>query len=256
MAAKSDSKPLPKSTPNGSNASLQTRVTRMRLADLTLLEKNARFMRSATFARLVENIRADGCLTSVPLVSRVDGKLLVASGNHRVPAAIKAGIEEADVMEILTPLTREQFVALQLAHNAVVGEDDPNILQSLYAELSFGWKEYSGLTDDAFKVEDLDTTMLRVGSPFYEELQIFFLPADAAIVTDLLGNIAKSKAAITRLVGAYADFDLFFQKLLAVKHTSGVHNTAVALRMMAELAAEALARREEAAAAVEADART
>ena len=154
----------------------------MRLADLTLLEKNARFMRGATFARLVANIKADGCLTSVPLVGHVDGKLLVASGNHRVPAAMKAGIEEADVMEILTPLTREQFVALQLAHNAVVGEDDPNILQSLYAELSFGWKEYSGLTDDAFKVEDLDTTVLRVGTPFYEELQIFFLPADAAIV--------------------------------------------------------------------------
>ena len=155
----------------------------MRLADLTLLEKNARFMRGATFARLVANIKADGCLTSVPLVGHVDGKLLVASGNHRVPAAMKAGIEEADVMEILTPLTREQFVALQLAHNAVVGEDDPNILQSLYAELSFGWKEYSGLTDDAFKVEDLDTSVLRVGNPFYEELQISFLPADAAIFT-------------------------------------------------------------------------
>ncbi len=221
----------------------------MRLADLTLLEKNARFMRGATFARLVANIKADGCLTSVPLVGHVAGMRLVASGNHRVPAAMKAGIEEADVMEILTPLTREQFVALQLAHNAVVGEDDPNILQSLYAELDFGWKEYSGLTDDAFKVEDLDTSVLRVGQPFYEELQIFFLPADAAIFTTLLAKIAKSKAAVTRLVGAYADFDLFFQGLLAVKHATGVHNTAVALRMMAELATDALARREEAAAA-------
>src|SRR5271166_2733137 len=244
MAARSDAKPQPKSTASGSNGSLQTRVTRMRLADLTLLEKNARFMRGATFARLVANIKADGCLTSVPLVGHVDGKLLVASGNHRVPAAMKAGIEEADVMEILTPLTREQFVALQLAHNAVVGEDDPNILQSLYAELDFGWKEYSGLTDDAFKVEDLDTSVLRVGQPFYEELQIFFLPADAAIFTTLLAKIAKSKAAVTRLVGAYADFDLFFQGLLAVKHATGVHNTAVALRMMAELAADALAEEE------------
>ena len=225
----------------------------MRLADLTLLEKNARFMRGATFARLVANIKADGCLTSVPLVGHVDGKLLVASGNHRVPAAMKAGIEEADVLEILTPLTRAQFVALQLSHNAVVGEDDPNILQSLYAELDFGWKEYSGLTDDAFKVEDLDTSVLRVGQPFYEELQIFFLPADAAIFTTLLAKIAKSKAAITRLVGAYADFDRFFQGLLAVKHATGVHNTAVALRMMAELAADALARREEAAAAGDAE---
>jgi len=216
----------------------------MRLADLTLLEKNARFMRGATFARLVANIKADGCLTSVPLVGHVDGKLLVASGNHRVPAAMKAGIEEADVLEILTPLTRAQFVALQLSHNAIVGEDDPNILQSLYAELDFGWKEYSGLTDDAFKVEDLDTSVLRVGQPFYEELQISFLPADAVIFMDWLTKIAKSKAAVTRLVGAYADFDRVFQGLLAVKHATGVHNTAVALRMMAELAGKALAEEE------------
>src|SRR5208337_29879 len=117
----------------------------------------------------------------------------------------------------------------------------------------FGWKEYSGLTDDAFKVEDLDTSVLRVGNPFYEELQISFLPADAAIFTDWLTKIGKSKAAITRLVGAYADFDRFFQGLLAVKHSTGVHNTAVALRMMAELAADALARQEEAAAAGDAE---
>jgi hypothetical protein len=225
----------------------------MRLADLTLLEKNARFMRGATFARLVANIKADGCLTSVPLVGHVDGKLLVASGNHRVPAAMKAGIEEADVLEILTPLTRAQFVALQLSHNAVVGEDDPNILQSLYAELDFGWKEYSGLTDDAFKVEDLDTSVLRVGQPFYEELHISFLPADATIFTGWLTKIAKSKAAVARLVGAYADFDRFFQGLLAVKHATGVHNTAVALRMMAELAGKALAEEAEGRAAAEAE---
>jgi hypothetical protein len=95
--------------------------------------------------------------------------------------------------------------------------------------------------------------VLRVGQPFYEELQIFFLPADAAIFTTLLAKIAKSKAAVTRLVGAYADFDQFFQGLLAVKHATGVHNTAVALRMMAELAADALARREEAAATGDAE---
>ena len=41
-----------------------------------------------------------------------------------------------------------------------------------------GWKEYSGLTDDAFKVEDLDTSVLRVEAPFYEELHVSFLGRD------------------------------------------------------------------------------
>jgi ParB/Sulfiredoxin domain len=224
----------------------------VRLADLRLLEKNARFMKGAVFNRLVANIQRDGCLTSLPVVNFQDGALAVASGNHRVAAAIKAGIEESDVIEITTPLTREQFVALQLSHNAIVGEDDPNILRSLYEELGFEWKEYSGLTDDAFKVEDLDTSVLRVEQPFYEELHISFLPGDAAIFGDWLDKIGKSKAATMRLVGVYADFGVFFQQLLAVKQAKGVHNTAVALRLMAELAGSALARE---AATEDADAR-
>ena len=211
-------------------------------------------MSGAQFNLLVANIRRDGCLTSFPLVHRVDGELQVVSGNHRVQAAMKAGLVEGDAIEVTTPLSREQFVALQLSHNAIVGKDDPNILKTLYDELDFGWKEYSGLTDDAFKVEDLDTSVLRVEAPFYEELHISFLPGDAAIFNGWLDKVGKSKAADTRLVGDYADFSVFFETLLAVKHVTGVHNTAVALRLMAEMAGEALAAKE--AAVEDADARS
>lgn len=197
-------------------------------------------MKGVQFNRLVANIKADGCLTSIPLVHRRDDALVVVSGNHRVSAAIKAGIVDSDVIEVTSPLTREQFVALQLSHNAVVGEDDPNILRSLYDELAFEWKEYSGLTDDAFKVEDLDTTVLRVEAPFYQELHVSFLPSDAGVFNDWLEKIGKAKAEAMRLVGDVSDFDLFFDTLLAVKAASGVHNTAVALRAMAELAGRAL----------------
>ena len=74
------------STASGGNGTLQTRVVRRRLADLTLLKKNARFMRPDQFNRLVDNLRRDGVLTSLPLV--FDG--VVYSGNHRVKAALKA----------------------------------------------------------------------------------------------------------------------------------------------------------------------
>ena len=69
------------------------------------------------------------------------------------------------------------------------------------------------------------------------------MPGDAAIFKDWLDKIGKSKRAM-RLVGQYADFGRFFEQLLAVKHATGVHNTAVALRLMSELAGEALAARE------------
>jgi hypothetical protein len=223
---------------------LQTRVIKARLSDLKLLEKNARYMKGPQFERLVENIRRDGVLTSFPLVHREGEALVVISGNHRVSAAIKAGIEESDVIEVTTPLTRQQFVALQLSHNAIAGQDDPNILRSLYDELDFGWKEYSGLTDDAFDIEDLDASVLRVEQPFYEELTISFLPGDADVFGSWLDKIGSSKRAGERLVGLYEDFRVFFDQLLAVKAAKDVRNTAVALRLMAELAGHALADQE------------
>jgi hypothetical protein len=244
MRARSGAKLPTESTPSGSSDLLQTRVTRVRLSDLKLPEKNARFLKGPMFAQLVANIKRDGCLTSFPLVNRQGDELTVASGSHRVAAAMKAGIVEHDVIEITSPLTREQFVALQLSHNAIAGEDDPNMLRSLYDELGFAWKEYSGLTDDAFKVEDLDMSVLRVEQPFYEELFVSFLPGDAAIFNAWLEKIAKSNSAGARLVGVYADFGRFFEQLLAGKHTTGIHNTAGALRLMAELAGEALAAKE------------
>lgn len=210
-------------------------------------------MKGTVFARLVANLKRDGILTQLPVVNLQDGELEIASGNHRTEAAIAAGIEEGDALEILTPLTREQFIALQLSHNAVVGEDDPNVLKELYSELGFDWKEYSGLTDDAFDIKDLDTTVMRVEQPFYEELTISFLPGDMQVFRSWLDKIAASKTAKTRLVGMYEDFRLFFETVLEVKRVTDVHNSAVALRLMAEYAAKAL-KQEEADAAAKAKA--
>jgi hypothetical protein len=75
----------------------------------------------------------------------------------------------------------------------------------------------------------------------YQELHMSFLPADAAVVNKWLDKIEKSKESAERRVGMYADFEAFFGTLLAVKRFSRVHNTAVALRLMAELAGNALA---------------
>ena len=185
------------------------------------------------------NIEADGCLTSFPLVHNDGTGLVVVSGNHRVQAAIKAGLVEVDVIEVTSPLTRQQFVALQLSHNAIVGQDDPSMLRSLYDELDFSWKEYSGLTDDAFDIKDLDISALNVHAPFYEELRISFLPGDGTVFTDWLDKISKSPD-VQHLVGSYDDFRLFFETMLRVKAAKNVHNTAVALRVMAELAGKAL----------------
>ena len=199
-------------------------------------------MTDAMFSQLVENIRRDGCLTSVPLVCEVDGRLEVLSGNHRVMAAIKAGLEEAEVMEITTPLSREQRVAIQLSHNAIAGQDDPSILSELWADLDFALKEYSGLTEeDLAGITEIDTTPISVEAPSYEEITLVFLPEEKAAFVELLGRVQAAKSRAQWIVAHYDDFGRVFDTIIAVKQKLDIHNGAVALRVMADLAMERLA---------------
>jgi len=202
-------------------------------------------MTDAMFSQLVENIRKDGCLTSVPLVYEENGKLEVLSGNHRVMAAIKAGVEEADVMEIMTRLTAEQRVAIQLSHNAIAGQDDPSILAELWADLDFALKEYSGLTEeDLAGITEIDATGLTVEAPSYEEIVLAFLPEEKKAFVELLGRIQEAKRKARWIVAHYDDFARLFDAIIAVKSKLDIHNGAVALRVMADLAMERLAEME------------
>ena len=231
------------STATGSGAMLKTRSRRVKLRELALLEKNARYMTDAMFSQLVENIRRDGCLTSVPLVCETeDGRLEVLSGNHRVMAAIKAGLEEVDVMEITTPLNRERRIAIQLSHNAIAGLDDPSILTELWADLDFAFKEYSGLTEeDLAGITEIDTTPISVAAPKYEEINLAFLPEEKEAFVALLDRMQQAKTEARWLVAHYDGFSRLFDTIIAVKSKLDIHNGAVALRVMADLAMERLA---------------
>jgi hypothetical protein len=195
-------------------------------------------MPGAQFRQFVSNLELDGVLTSVPLVYQ--GKVL--SGNHRVQAAIEAGIEEAEVIEVLTPLDEKRQVALQLSHNAIVGQDDPGMLSELYRGLDIEWKQYSGLTDAALNdISELDVKALALGIPEYQELVLLFLPEEQGAFLRALKSVeGKLKKGIPVFVGRYDDFDRFFEAVVAMKKVKGVHNSALAVRMIAELALKAL----------------
>jgi hypothetical protein len=211
----------------------------VKLKTLRTLEarKNARYMKGEQFNQLVDNLRRDGVLTSHPLVH--DG--VVLSGNHRVLAAMKAGIEEAEVIEIVGPLPDARKLALQLSHNAIAGQDDPSLLATLYAELDLDLKRYSGVTDDMLKgIDELKLTSLSAGATQYQDILLTFLPEEAAAFTELLKRFEK-KTRFPVLVASLADFDRFFDTLVAVKEKLNIQNTAMAARVMATLALERLA---------------
>jgi len=129
-------------------AASSLRIATVALGQCDLADKNARFMKAEQYRRLVDNIRRDGCLTSVPFAVRQGDRYTILSGNHRVRAARDAGLTEVLVLYSEREMSHQQQVAIQLSHNAIVGQDDLAILRELYDEINdVALKEYSGLDD-------------------------------------------------------------------------------------------------------------
>jgi hypothetical protein len=212
---------------------------RRKLKDLHLLSQNARYMRARQFNRLVENIKRDGTMTSAPLVYRD----VVLSGNHRVQAAIKAGILEDDVIELLGEVSAARQLALQLSHNALAGEDDPAILRELAESLDFIEREYSGITDEDLQtIGEFDLDSLGVAPVMYEELTLVFLPEKASEFIDLVqrvGASAKRARGITA-VAHRDDWEAFFDTIVRAKEKLNILNTSMAISAVVRLANEAL----------------
>jgi hypothetical protein len=111
-------------------------VWRVHLDDLHEQPKNARTMAPAAFNRLVQNIGKGARLESLPFCAfGDDGKVHIISGHHRVRAARGAEVMEIPVLVDVGGMARSQVVAKQLAHNAIQGVDDRDMLAQLYQEM-------------------------------------------------------------------------------------------------------------------------
>lgn len=212
--------------------------------DLVPREVNARYMEPAEFRRLVENLKKDGKLTSVPLCCLLpDGRIELLSGHHRRLAAIEAGFKTIKVEVILNELSEDRKNAIQLSHNAISGKDNPSILQQMWAGLSLDAKKFSGLTeDDIGKFSDIKIDGIAAASLKYDEVSLMFLPMDREIFEQALKHLDGSKKKIPHIHVAHAEaFSVFFDAVVNVKEKRGVNNSALAIVTMAELAMERLA---------------
>lgn len=227
---------------NKFKSNLEVRHAKMAPTDLVGQEVNARFMDKTTFDRLVENIKTDGVLTGAITCYQPggEGPVEILSGHHRCKAAIEAGITEVDVIIILTELSHDRKVAIQLSHNAVEGEDDLSVLSTMYLDLDLDAKRFSGLTDDDFgALGDVDISGLSVGGIKYQDVTLSFLPDDFDEFKNALSRM-KMPPSRQFLIGRYDDFAAVFDALINVKESTNVYNNAVAFSVMAELALERL----------------
>ncbi|HIW79801.1 MAG TPA: ParB N-terminal domain-containing protein [Candidatus Bilophila faecipullorum] len=211
--------------------------------ELSLLKKNARILKKDVFQQLTANISRDKRLSSVPLCHRLsDGRVEVLSGNHRVQASVEAGIERILVMVIEEDLTRSQAVAIQLSHNALVGEDDPALLAELWAEIEeIAEKTYAGLSSDVVeKLDKIDLTSFTTPQVSTRTMTFAFVDSEAerlnAVLEDLEGLPAK-EIWLTDV----KHFNRFFDLLEATKKTFDVRNASLAMLKLMDLAEEAIA---------------
>ena len=215
---------------------LKTRVVRMRLDELKLLPVNARFMRHETFQQLVRNLRADGVLTSVPFACRDDdGRYLVLSGNHRVQAALEAGITEAVVMVTDDPLPAARRIAIQLAHNALVGEDDPATLRALYERLDeVDLRLYSGLDDKTLELlAQVDVSGLSEANLSFQTVSFLFLPeerAEAEAAWTAARDLLKGARAVW--LARSSEYEALLDALATTKAAYDIANNATALLLV------------------------
>ena len=206
--------------------------------DISLLKKNARILKKDVFQQLTANIGRDK-----PLCHRLsDGRVEVLSGNHRVQASVEAGIERILVMIIEEDLTRSQAVAIQLSHNALVGEDDPALLAELWAEIEdIAAKTYAGLSSDVVeKLDKIDLTSFTTPQVSTRTMTFAFVDSEAerlnAVLDDLDGLPAKEI-----WLADVRQFDRFFDLLEATKRTFDVRNASLAMLKLMDLAEEAIA---------------
>jgi len=206
-------------------------------SDLRLLDVNARFMTHETFAALVRNIRRDGALTQWPFVHLHDGVRTVLSGNHRVKAAIEAGLTEIHWIETDEELSDQQRIAIQLSHNAIAGQDDPAILASLYEQLDdIDWREYSGLDDATLGLmAEVTIDGLAEVNLEYQSLQFVFLPADYDAALAGFREAAELVKANERWLARIGDHVRLLDAVATASAAHQVRNQAAALAVVLDV---------------------
>lgn len=229
------------------NAKLKGQPYKLAVVDpreLTLLEKNARFMTADTFQNLTNNIRKDGGLTSIPFcVKGKKGDMKVLSGNHRVQAAISADMEEILVLYTDRKLSRKEEVAIQLSHNSLTGSNDEMVLKELWDEINdVDMKYYSGLSDKDFGLSDSDLAAISEVDLDYGSVWFLFLPSEEDRVQDSfemalkrMKGLGYSSADTKLFLASYKEYDRMLNALEKAKCSYHVKNMATAMMLVLDV---------------------
>lgn len=206
--------------------------------DLEFLEKNARYMTNEMFRNLVDNIKRDGGLSSVPLCWKHDGKYRVLSGNHRCMAAIEAGLQEVLVLFTDRELSKQEQIAIELSHNAIDGKDDMAILKELWDEIDdVSLKYYAGLDDKMLEeMEKAALTALSEVKLDYRSLTFLFLPHEVDALEEAFAHAVECGGLQDIVyINRIEDFKRLLDAQSKVQASYDVKNSATSLMLILDV---------------------
>jgi hypothetical protein len=206
-------------------------------------------MRHEVFARLVENLRRDGALAGdTPFGWRLHDDATrmpvepetyeVLSGNHRVRAAIAAGLEMIDFVVTDDYLPPDRRKSIQLSRNAVVGEDDPAVLKTLYESIEdVGLRLYSGLDDKQLRLlAEVSVAPISEAALEFQTIALTFLPHEIEQVNTIWDEARKQIGSTKgHWLARWADYDRAMDALEAAGQAYNVRNTATSLMIVLDI---------------------
>jgi ParB-like chromosome segregation protein Spo0J len=216
-----------------------------RVADLHEQDINANVMPVGMFNALVGNIEKNGALESLALcATRAESpeKIEIVSGHHRIRAARQAGVEAVTVL-LYRNLSLSEIRAKQLAHNAIAGKSDPEIVRELLGQIdNIADRMESYIDPDAFdqvpkavefKMVDIDPMADA------KTVTVVFLPTQAQDFRTAMDLLSAQPDEV--YVAHRAAFDAFRDAIQQAKAELDVVATPTAIAAMARLALERLA---------------
>lgn len=232
---------------------IKKRIIEIDPREIKLLELNARFMRHEVFSQLVANIKRDGALLgNTPFCWRLhndrskkpvkgangDGIYEVISGNHRVKAAIEAGLQLITVEiteDYLPPDTRN---SIQLSQNLLVGQDDPATLKVIYSSIEdVEAKIYTGIDDATLELlEGVSIAAFGEANLEFQKIILMFLPGELERIDAIFEAIkATSSECDSIWLADKRDYDTIMDGLECSELAADVENAATALMIILEV---------------------
>lgn len=217
-------------------------IWKVHLDQLRERDVNARVMDDDQFRRLTENIRDEGMLESLPLVWKMPGdrhEFMIISGHHRTRASRSAGLMVIPVLVIERELSEDEIISKQLAHNALSGYDNQELLKQLYDSIEdINAKLASGLTDLEINVEvpSIPTDDIDVEFDF-EPIYIMFMKSGADRFEDFIDQLEPSAK---KYMADREEFNKFAETVQRISKYKDIRNIVGIMSYMLDLASERL----------------